>query len=79
MGRPAKGPRPVAISDELAARYTNSDQAQRFDNAVRKVFAVSAKRAVAIRRAAELNPTPRGRQPKGKIAASRVSVSAPLF
>lgn len=71
-------PKGVSIPPEIAARYTNPDQAQRFDAAVRKVFSVSPDRAAAIRRAAELNPTPRGRQPKGKLAASRVPVAALL-
>jgi len=73
-----KQAKPLTIPDDIAARYTNPDQAQRFDTAVRKVLSVSPHRAAAIRRAAELNPTPRGRQPKGKVAASRVPVAAPL-
>lgn len=74
-----KQARSLTIPDDIAARYTNPDQAERFDAAVRKVFAVSPQRAAAIRQAAELNPTPRGRQPKGKVAASRVPVAALLF
>jgi len=73
-----KQAKPLTMPDDIAARYTNGDQAQRFDAAVRKVFSVTPDRAAVIRRAAELNPTPRGRQPKGKIAASRVPVAPPL-
>lgn len=73
-----KDPKPVlTVPPEIAARYTNRDQAGRMDKAVRKIFSLSPDRAAEIRRQADLNPTPRGRQPKGKTPASRVPV-APL-
>jgi len=67
----------ITIPDDIAARYTNPDQAQRFDEAVRKVFSISPKRAAAIRQVADINPNSRGRQPKGTIPASRVPVAPP--
>jgi hypothetical protein len=69
----------IDIPDDIAARYTSPNQAQQFDKAVRKVFSISPKQAAAIRQIADLNPTPRGRQPKGTIPASRVPVASPLF
>jgi hypothetical protein len=67
-----KTPRPVVISDELAANYTNADQPQRFDAALRKILSVP--RAVILEREAEyqrkaaLNPNRRG--PKRKVKPS---------
>jgi hypothetical protein len=69
--------RPVNITPDLAARYAEPDQIERFDAAVRKVFGISIERAAEIRRESTVNPTPRGRQPKGKIAPSRVPVAFP--
>jgi hypothetical protein len=68
----------MKIPDDIAARYTNSDQAERVDKAVRKIFSLSPQRAAKIRRQAEINPTPRGRTPQGKTPASRVPVAPPL-
>jgi len=66
-----------SIPADIAARYTNSDQAERVDKAVRKIFSVSPKRAAIIRGEASVNPSPRGRSPKGIVPASRVPVAAP--
>jgi hypothetical protein len=55
----------VEVSSEIAARYTNPDQAQRFDAAVRKVFSIS--HAEILRREAKEQmetPRKRGRKPK---------------
>jgi hypothetical protein len=66
---------PVCIPETLTAQYTNPDQAERFDAAVRKVFGISPGRAAQIRRESAINPNPRGRQKKGSVAAARVPVS----
>jgi len=66
----------VSIPEEIAARYTNPDQVERFDGAVRKVFGLSADRAAQIRREADAIPTNhRGRPKKGEVSASRVPVA----
>jgi hypothetical protein len=63
-------PKPINIADDIAARYTNSDQAERFGAAVRKIFAVP--RSVILEREAEykgqspLNPNRRGPKPKSR-------------
>jgi len=61
--------KPIRISKELAAKYTNPDQAQRFDSAVSKIF--SASRADVIRHqafVATCEPRQRGRKPKSATA-----------
>ena len=70
-----KKAKPIEIPAEIAARYTNSDQAKRFDGAVRKVFGLSSERAAQIRTEADQIRNPKGRQPGGKVSASRVPVS----
>jgi hypothetical protein len=57
-----KKPKPVAIPEEIAARYTNSDQFQRFDAAVRKILSVP--HADILRREAAFNPRKPGRPKK---------------
>jgi hypothetical protein len=63
-----KPPKPVNITEEIAARYTNADQPERFDAALRKILSVP--RAVILEREAEyqrkasLNPNRRGPKPK---------------
>lgn len=66
---------PIDITPDLAARYTEPDQPERFDTAVRKVFGISTERAAEIRRKSSFNPNPRGRQSKGKVSTSRVPVA----
>jgi hypothetical protein len=67
-----KSPKPVEIPDEIAARYTNKDQSERFDKALRKILsvphAVIVEREAEYRRKAALNPNRRG--PKRKIKPS---------
>jgi len=69
---PAK---PIAISNELAARYVNADQFERFDAAVLKVLSVSRceilRREADAKAKAELNTNRRGPKPKDR-SASRV-------
>jgi hypothetical protein len=63
-------PKPITIPEEIAARYTNPDQFERFDAAVNKVLSVP--RAELLRREAEYhkrslaNPNRRGPKPKEK-------------
>lgn len=61
-------PQPITISPELAARYTNADQFQRFDATVRTVLTVShaeiLRREADAKAKAALNPHRRG--PKTK-------------
>jgi hypothetical protein len=78
MMKQMKNPEPIEIPAEIAARYTNPDQAERFDGAVRKVFGLSPERAAQIRNEADQIRNPKGRQPGGKISASRVPVSVNL-
>jgi hypothetical protein len=62
------------IPPEIAARYAEPDQFQRFDAAVTKVLSVP--RAEILRREAEykrqaaLNPNRRGPKPKSKAPAA---------
>jgi hypothetical protein len=61
-------PRPIEITPELAARYTNADQFQRFDASVLKVLSVSReemqRREAEYKRQSDANPNKRG--PKRK-------------
>ena len=61
-------PKPITISPELAARYTNADQFERFDATVLKVLSVShaeiLRREAHAKAKAALNPRRRG--PKQK-------------
>jgi hypothetical protein len=69
--------KPVTISDELAARYTNSDEPERFDAALRKILsvphAVILEREAEYQRKAALNPNRRGPKRKVKSSASPVA------
>jgi hypothetical protein len=70
---------PVQIPEEIAARYVNPDEAERFDGAVRKVFGLSADRAAQIRREADaIPPNHRGRPKKTETSSSRVPVRVSL-
>jgi hypothetical protein len=66
--------KPITISDKIAARYTNKDQSERFDKALRKILSVPhsviLEREAEYRRKAALNPNRRGRKPKVKPSAS---------
>jgi hypothetical protein len=79
MGRPAKGPRPVVISDELAAKYTNTDQFKRFDAAMKKILAVPhaeiIRREEEYKRRSAMNPNRRGPKPKRKPASPALGAS----
>ena len=63
-------PKPITISDEVAARYTNPDQFERFDSAVRKILSVPreemVRREEEYKRQSALNPNRRGQKPKAK-------------
>lgn len=63
-----KPPKPVTIPEEMAAKYTNADQAQRFDAALRKVLAVShdeiLRREAEYRQKSLANPKRRGPKPR---------------
>ena len=65
-------PNLIKISEELAARYTNPDQFDRFDAAVRKVLSVPhaeiLRREEEYKRQSALNPNRRG--PKRKVKPS---------
>jgi hypothetical protein len=65
---PLKAAKSITISEEMAARYTNPDQAQRFDAAVRKILAVPRsvilKREEEYKRQSALNPNRRGPKPR---------------
>ena len=67
-------PKPVNIPEEIVARYTNTDQPERFDKALRKIFsvprAVILEREAEYRRKAALNPNRRGPKRKVKPSAS---------
>jgi hypothetical protein len=66
-------PKPITITPEVAARYTDPDQFAKFDAAVRKILtaphAEIVRREQEHRRQSALNPNRRGPKPKG---ASRV-------
>ena len=63
-----KSAKPVTIAPELAARYTDPDQFERFDAAVRKILTVPhaeiVRREQEHKRQSALNPNRRG--PKRK-------------
>jgi hypothetical protein len=63
-------PKPIAIPEEVAARYTNPDQFERFDTAVRKILSVPhseiVRREVEYKRRSALNPNRRGPKRKAK-------------
>jgi hypothetical protein len=67
-----KEAKPITITDELAARYTNPDQFERFDAAVSKVLSVP--RAEFLRREEEYRKrslaNPHRRGPKQKVGIS---------
>lgn len=65
------------IPDDIAARYTNPDQSERFDAGVRKVFSLSPQRAGEIRKTADSIKNPKGRPPKAERTASRAAVVLP--
>jgi hypothetical protein len=60
--------KPINIPEDVAARYTNPDQFERFDAMVRKVLSVPhseiVRREKEYKRRSELNPRKRG--PKSK-------------
>jgi len=64
----------VAIPDEIAERYTGSDQRERFDAAMGKILSVPSARAEKIRNSVSATETHRGRPAKGKVVPSRVPV-----
>jgi len=67
-----KASKPITISEELAARYTNTDQPERFDKALRKILSVPhgviLEREAEYQRKVALNPNPRGPRRKRKQA-----------
>lgn len=65
----------TSIPDDIAARYTNDDQAERMDRAVRKIFSISPERADVIRGESSVSESPKGRPVKGHPSASRVPVA----
>lgn len=71
--------RPVAIPEEVAARYTNPDQFERFDAAMRKILSVPhseiVRREQEYKRRAALNPNRRGPKPKRKPASPDLGAS----
>jgi len=62
-----KEAKPIDVS-EVAARYTNTDQFERFDAAVSQVLSVPRaellRREAVYKRVAALNPNRRGPKPK---------------
>jgi hypothetical protein len=68
--------KPIHISDELAAQYTNPDQAERFDSALRSILSVPhsviLEREAEQKRRSEANPNRRGPKPKGASHAPAV-------
>jgi len=75
MSRPRNSP--ANVPEDIAATYTDPDQAERFDAGVRKVFSLSPHRAEEIRKEADSLRNPKGRPSKASPSASRVPV-APL-
>lgn len=69
-----KDSKPVVIPAELAARYINADQSERFDAALRKILSVPhsviVEREAEYQRKSALNPKRRGPKPKIKRSAS---------
>ena len=65
------------IPDDIAGKYTNPDQSERFDAGVRKVFSLSARRAEEVRKEADSIRNPKGRPLKAEPSASRVPVAPP--
>lgn len=67
-----KEPKPITISDELAAQYTEPDQAERFDKALRQILSVPhsviVEREAKYKKQSALNPNRRGPKPKRKRA-----------
>jgi hypothetical protein len=67
-------PKPIAIPDEVAARYTNPDQFERFDATMRKILAVPhseiVRREAEYKRHSAENPNRRGPKRKAKPFAS---------
>jgi len=63
--------KPVSIPDDIAARYTDPDQFEKFDAAVRTILSVP--RSVILEREAEYkrqslaNPNRRGPKPKRPV------------
>ena len=65
------------IPEDIAAKYTNPDQRERFDRAMSKILSVSPARADTIRGESSVSESPKGRPPKGALSASRVPVAFP--
>ena len=69
-----KQAKPIEIPDDVAARYTNPDQFERFDATVRKILSVPhseiVKREAEYKRRSEANPARRGPKRKVKPSAS---------
>jgi hypothetical protein len=65
-----KGAKPIAIPEEIAARYTNPDQFERFDATMRKILTVPhseiVRREAEYKRQSAMNPKRRGPKPKAK-------------
>src|ERR1017187_1481940 len=76
-----KPSKPITISDEIAARYTNTDQFERFDAAVSRVLSVPReellRREDEYKRQSLANPNRRGPKPKRKPAGHGPAVSLP--
>ncbi len=69
MIREVKLRKPIKISEELAKQYTNPDQFERFDTAMRTILGVS--HSEIVRREAKqvaLHPRRRGRKPKTSVS-----------
>ncbi len=65
------------IPKDIADRYTNEDQAERMDRAMRRILSISPERADTIRGESSVSESPKGRPPKGTLSASRVPVAFP--
>lgn len=69
----------INIPEDVAARYTNPDQFERFDAMVRKVLSVPhseiVRRENEYKRRSELNPRKRGPKPKGETACPGLRAS----
>jgi hypothetical protein len=65
------------IPKDIADRYTNEDQAERMDRAMRRILSISPERADTIRGESSVSESAKGRPPKGMTSASRVPVAFP--
>jgi len=67
----------MKIPSDIADRYADPDQPERFDAGVRKVFSLSPQMAEQIRKPADLIKNPKGRPLNAGPSPSHVPVVPP--